>query len=294
MQLMQIRRWDKTLKPEISLIVATIGRVESLRRLLESLVQQDAGDTEIIVVDQEGPGRSTYECLQNYEERLNLIHIPDDGVGLSRARNLGLRRARGKILGFPDDDCWYGDEVLSTVRAHFSTHRRLGVLSGIYSEPGVINEKFPRHPSALNQRNLFGRVCSVGLFIQRDCIDERQLYFDEAIGAGTNLPAGEEVDLALRLLTAGAQGLYAPSLVVFHRIERNMENMEFLLSHKEAFWYVVGKNLPPLASKMRLLRGLAGYLLNWSPPRGRKSLQSILRGYKLGCERRRAGAVRSR
>ena len=254
--------------------------------MLGSLLIQGVRNVEIVVVNQdEGPG-PVETCLRNYERDLRITHIHDDGIGLSRARNLGLRQAAGSIIGFPDDDCWYADDVLTRVARFFCRNNDVGLLCGIYSEPDRVNEHFPTRSVTLTPRNVFDRVCSVGLFIRRDLVNESELYFDEALGAGSGLPAGEEHDLAMRLLAAGTPGLYCPSLVVYHAIERHIDDVKLLNDMHAAFWYVVGKNFSTVAAGLRLTRGVLGALLKASPSPVLLRIRAILRGYRMGRMRR--------
>jgi hypothetical protein len=84
----------------------------------------------------------------------------------------------------------------------------------------------------------------VGLFFRREVFKGVAEQFDVDLGAGTALPAGEETDLVLRVLSAGARGRYEPSILVFHEIERPSKNgMQDKLRRERAFAYVMTKNL---------------------------------------------------
>ena len=46
--------------------------------------------------------------LEHYKSQLNISRIPTPGRhGISSGRNDGWRQARGDVIIFPDDDCWY-------------------------------------------------------------------------------------------------------------------------------------------------------------------------------------------
>ena len=67
------------------MIVATIGRTKELRRLLESLTQQEFSDFEVIVVDQNDDNRLD-EVMDEFDGRVPLMRI-FSAKGVSRARN---------------------------------------------------------------------------------------------------------------------------------------------------------------------------------------------------------------
>ena len=90
---------------KISLILATKGRVEEMKRFMRSLAQEGNGSFELIVVDQNEDDR-VGAILRELNLRFPIIHLRSE-VGLSRARNVGATAATGDIIAFPDDDCWY-------------------------------------------------------------------------------------------------------------------------------------------------------------------------------------------
>ena len=73
--------------PLVSLIVATVDRVELVGELLASLVTQTLQDFEVVVVDQNRDDRLV-ALLAHYDTRLAITHIRAPR-GLSRSRNAG-------------------------------------------------------------------------------------------------------------------------------------------------------------------------------------------------------------
>ncbi|KAF0192101.1 MAG: glycosyl transferase family 2 [Gammaproteobacteria bacterium] len=250
--------------PDISLIVSTTGREKELARLLNSLLSEETSRFEIILVDQskdEQIREKLAHLVTEFSDQLRITHVVDEGRGLSRARNIGLKIARGKITGFPDDDCWYSGRVVAAVWTYFKAHPQTTILAGPYSEPGVINPAFPSRPLALTLHNFIGKTSSVGLFINTESPLKPVIYFDERIGAGTAMPIGEETDLVMRLLCQGALARFEPDIVVYHQIQRDKAlSPDTYAAMTRAFWYVIAKNYKPLWTEARVLRGVAGCL----------------------------------
>ena len=276
--------------PKLSLIVATVGRLDVLSRLLASLVKQDSRDFEVIVVDQGIVSKSQQmtELVTEFSEHFYLLYLSDNGRGLSRARNIGLRHVRGKYIGFPDDDCWYHEDLVGTVISFFENKPDFGILSGIYTEPGVENPNFSRSRCELSPRNFVGKVSSVGLFINKNSIEGASILFDDRIGAGTELPAAEETDLLLRLLLLGVKGVYDPLLVIYHQIYREKVFTKSDSSAlRRAFWFVIGKNYQPIFSEVKLARGVASCLFRRNQYGIYNALQSMFKGYIQGLKARK-------
>ncbi len=94
---------------DISVVICTRNRCESLKEALESLLRQEhAGQCvyEIIVVDNTSTDR-TKETVETFIPKFNgrLRYVFEPSPGLSFARNKGINEARGTIVAFTDDDC---------------------------------------------------------------------------------------------------------------------------------------------------------------------------------------------
>jgi glycosyltransferase involved in cell wall biosynthesis len=284
---------DQNMQTKLSLVVATIGRVDELERLFDSLCHQSMGEFEIIVIDQSaGDMQPDIEGLTvEFGRKFPVRYVRDEGRGLSRARNLGLRYASGEYVGFPDDDCWYSEGVVEQVITFFNKNPNFTILSGCYTEPNVKNPSFPDVGVDLSTRNLIGRVSSVGIFLNLRGVAKHQIQFDEQIGAGTSLPAGEETDLILRLLLQDFKGSYDPKLVIFHKIFREKATtQEQYFALRKSYWYVVGKNYQFFLTEVKLIKGVVACFIKKSSFGFFVQVKSMVTGYLAGLSvRRRRG-----
>ena len=92
---------------KISVIVPVYRAETWLPRCVDSLLQQEKKELEIILVDDGSPDGSGAICdsyASEYPERVRVLHIDNGGQG--RARNKGMELARGEYLGFVDSDDW--------------------------------------------------------------------------------------------------------------------------------------------------------------------------------------------
>lgn len=97
------------IKVDISVIICTRNRCESLKETLQSLLRQKQGGHEayeIIVVDNQSTDR-TKEVADEFVPKFNgrLRYVFESSTGLSFARNKGIQEAKGAIIAFTDDDC---------------------------------------------------------------------------------------------------------------------------------------------------------------------------------------------
>jgi CDP-glycerol glycerophosphotransferase (TagB/SpsB family) len=92
-------------KPRISVIVPIYQVQSFLRECLDSILEQSFRDIEVIAVDDRSPDRCG-EIVDEYaktDARVRALHLPEN-VGLGRARNAGMEKARGDYLFFLDSD----------------------------------------------------------------------------------------------------------------------------------------------------------------------------------------------
>ena len=88
--------------PKISVIIPTYNSAILLPETLQSVLDQDIRDYEIIVVD-DGSTDDTEKVLQPFMKRIHYIRQENSG-GPARPRNVGIHNARGKYLSFLDSD----------------------------------------------------------------------------------------------------------------------------------------------------------------------------------------------
>ena len=199
----------------ISLLVATLGRVDELNRLLASLENQDAG-FEVLVVDQNPDDRLAPVLAAH--SRLAARHLRSER-GLSRARNVGLRAAQGDLIAIPDDDCWYPAGLLARVEEWFRQNPSFGLLGAVVrtAENRPSGPRSPASACRCTRANVWQCAVSTALFLRRSVVDAVG-DFDEEIGVGarSRYQSGEETDYVLRALEQGFEMWYEPGLTVHH------------------------------------------------------------------------------
>lgn len=279
----------------VSLIVATLGQTAHLPRLARSLAAQDSRDFEVIVVNQ-GPSEAIRPFLKLLPDDLAVVVIRS-AKGLSRARNVGLRAARGRIVGFPDDDAWYPQGLLAQVVGLFDQNPDQAILTGVTrDEHGALsNGTFLDAAADLDRENVWRAGNSNGIFVRR--ADLRAVGgFDErlGVGSGTDFGSGEETDILLRMLSAGSKGRFLPDLVVHHdQVDTAVDAATLRRARLYAAGYGQVLRLHGYSSRFaayRAARSLAAALraaLRGQPAEARRRLiwmTGILRGYRADAD----------
>ena len=90
----------------VSVIVPVYNVEKYLKQCLDSLINQTLEDIEIICVN-DGSTDSSLNILEEYQNKDNRIKIiSQENKGVSAARNLGLKNAKGEYLLFIYADDW--------------------------------------------------------------------------------------------------------------------------------------------------------------------------------------------
>lgn len=202
---------------DLSIIIPTIGRKNELNSLLKSIV--DCGlelTTEIIIIDQ-NPIGFLDEMLDEFRAVLNINHQIVSFKGLSKAKNFGVKIAKGEYFSFPDDDCKIFSDTYSIAFKTIETEN-VDVVFGrcidVNGNDSVL--KFKKESYFLNTKNMLGGFVEATGVINKS-IFEQGFYFDENMGAGCFHGAEEGYDWLYRILTnSNLKAFYNPEVKFYH------------------------------------------------------------------------------
>lgn len=220
-----------------SFVIATYGEGNYLRNLMESLVAQAFRDYEIIVVDQNKHERVKLLC-NNYE-KVKYIHSRNRGLSLSR--NIGIGKASGEYIVFPDDDAVLPSNFLENANNIIQKHPDISLFSGIVL---TIERKkpFSRYMDYVSEeisyRN-YAKFMSSTMVIHYRVFDKLK-GFDEEMGVGARWGGSEETELLLRALGAGFRAYYTETLIAYHP-EANYCAMAWGQVFQKGFSYGLGR-----------------------------------------------------
>jgi glycosyltransferase involved in cell wall biosynthesis len=199
-----------------SLIMATMGRTEEVVAFMTSLQRQSFTDFELIVVDQNDDDRLADIC-RRFQAVFPVHHHRSSVKRNAHARNAGMPFCTGEIVGFPDDDCLYPEDLLLSVHQSFLRDPRLDVLTGTAMSPsgGLSSGRWCKTPGEIGLDTVWTSVIEFNLFIKASLLDGLQ-GFDENLGIGARFGSSEGPDLVLRAIESGARAVYDPSKAVVH------------------------------------------------------------------------------
>lgn len=117
---------------KISIITATYNSGATLRDTLESILQQDYDDYELLIKDG-GSTDNTLDICREYEPRfegrMKLISCPDKGP--YDAMNQGIKATIGEVVGILNSDDFYtSKDILHTIAHQFEQMPNIDALYG--------------------------------------------------------------------------------------------------------------------------------------------------------------------
>ena len=210
--------------PQISLIVCTRNRAESLPVCLNSIEQaavaNRAVEVELLIVDN-GSTDATAAVLLAWQKSTSVRCrvLPAEQRGLSHARNHGLEHATGKIIAFTDDDCTVARDYLTQVERAYATDAGPALRGGRVELGDPRDLPFTIKTDLAPQRFTGGHpggfIHGCNLTMSRSAL-ELVGRFDTRLGAGQPIGAAEDSDFVYRAHRSGVMVLYDPLIVVFH------------------------------------------------------------------------------
>jgi GT2 family glycosyltransferase len=220
--------------PRLSIVVVTYRRGETLGLCLDDLAAQDTTEPfEVVVVMQAYPAGADDALKERYGNRLRLdcMTFPN-GLGTSRARNIGWRKARGEIIAFVDDDVRVPKHWVRSLLA-FYDDKSVGAVGGFVDHPGHFNPArntayrvlgltsnrykidwggFNVGPTSHPDRDLdAGWLTGCNMSFRRTAIASVG-GFDEALGTFWH----EDADVSHRVATSGWKMLSSGKITVEH------------------------------------------------------------------------------
>jgi GT2 family glycosyltransferase len=196
--------------PKVSVIIPTYNRYKFLSEAIESVLNQQYQDYELIVVD-DGSTDDTAQIAQKYNSKISYIYQENRGV--SAARNRGLACSSGEYLCFLDsDDVWQPGKLKTQVE-FMERHLEYQI--------SYTDEVWIRNGVRVNQRRKHRKYggwilpyCLPLCIISPSSVMIKRGLFDVVGKFDESLPACEDYDLWLRIARDYPIGFIEQPLII--------------------------------------------------------------------------------
>ena len=153
---------------KVSIIVPVHNAEKTLDACVKSIINQDYGNIECILVENNSTDSSGVSCLKYADKYDNVIAISIAERGVSNARNRGLNMASGDIVGFCDADDFLEPGAIKAIVKEFQDDAEVdavfcGFNIGIKNSNSTIKKEY---------RGLKERKVSVSKALQLTIIDD--------------------------------------------------------------------------------------------------------------------------
>jgi glycosyltransferase involved in cell wall biosynthesis len=243
---------------QFDVVIPTCKRSALLLRTLGSIARASippAMSVRVLVVDNDVGDDLTDIRRFASSSSLPVVILSEPNSGKSTALNTALAASSADYLGFVDDDeeideSWF-EVIHRTLASHewdFVGGRCLGrwvsdcpswIPSGYSAVLGIVDSG----PASRLYDADFPGIMTGGNAIIRRSVLQRLGGFSIELGPrrSCRLLSGEDEDMYLRLVDAGAHGVYAPDLVVHHHI--HLDRLRKSYYRQWVFWNGTAKGL---------------------------------------------------
>ena len=229
--------------PSVSVVICTRGRGASVATTVRSVLASRDVTLDVIVIDQSSD-HMTRDSLEQALGNVRLRYVSSSTIGVSRARNIGIRLARYPIVLLTDDDVTVPDDWCRAFAAAVEPLDRVAVafcavdaaphdrLSGFVPAHQVGRSIVVKSLTAKSRVRGIG----AGMAVRRDAVLSFG-GFDEQLGPGAPLRSGEDRDLAARALSLGWWVCQTTDTYVIHHGFRTWTDGKDLTRRD---WYGIG------------------------------------------------------
>jgi glycosyltransferase involved in cell wall biosynthesis len=219
--------WVIVVYPEVSVLVPTRNRPETLGRCLRALTQQTIRRAlEIVVVDDGSMDRESVARVVANTPGVRLVRQP--AAGVASARNTAIDAARAPFLCLVDDDCTPVADWAERLRAALAAGEDAAAGPTLNGTPrdafGDATQTIVNYLAAKSAASRATLPFAPGSNLAFTAETARALPFDEGYG-----PGGEDRDWCARLARSGRTLVWEPRAIVRHHQELTFTS--FVVKH---------------------------------------------------------------
>jgi GT2 family glycosyltransferase len=229
------------MQPKVTVIVCTVGR-KVLENCIRSVKAQRYPNFDILLC-------SFKKELKSLARKAGCGFVFSSCVNVSAQRNLAIKRAKGEIIAFIDDDSMALSNWLYWLVRPFEQEGVVCVggkiLLKFLAPPPPFLRELPKEISQgylgqtlleFEKRTVLRKpLLWASNLAFRKSIFKKVGYFDPQLGRSVlDLMGEEEIELQQRILNAGFKIVYEPRARVAHLIEKEKLTRDYFL--RRAFW----------------------------------------------------------
>ena len=199
----------------ISVVIPVYNNLPYLEDCFRSVFEQDV-DVELVIVDDGSDDGSELIC-RRYAGMPHVRYVRTDRVGISCARNAGIREATGEYISFLDSDDMLLPGALATLLKILERHPECGIAVGQYTrkenasaDKGIefVADAEKSIINSLYQKKYY-HTSSWGKLYRREVLENTDLFVEGR--------TYEDLEIFLRLYVKARKVVYTTETVYFYR-----------------------------------------------------------------------------
>jgi glycosyltransferase involved in cell wall biosynthesis len=220
--------------PLVSIITPVYNGEQFLLEAIESALAQTYQNFELLIVN-DGSTDNSKAIITNYLNNTKIRYFEQQNAGVAAARNLALRNANGKYIGFLDqDDLWLPDKLSTQIR-FLETNPEIAFVhsrqSYIQADGTPIADYAKDWVSDLHGKcfiELFkrNRIAVLTVLLRKDVIDEIG-FFNETVSRV------DDYELWLRICSKYPIGFQDEKLALYRCHDTNASHDHFKMEQAE-------------------------------------------------------------
>jgi glycosyltransferase involved in cell wall biosynthesis len=217
-------------KFKVSIIMPTYNRAFIIKRAINSILNQTFSNYELIICD-DGSTDNTEELLKRdyarYFKSGKFIYLKLEHYGVSKARNMGLKRSNGDLVAYLDSDNLWKPEFLEKMVGLFDSNPKFkSAYCALQAYNQVKNEHYILNSPYNRNKIVMGNYIDLNVFVHR-----RELY--ELFGGfNESLERLVDWDLILRY-TEKDEPLFLDEILAQYYIHKKFDNISLKSNFEE-------------------------------------------------------------
>lgn len=236
------------MRNKISIIVPVYNAEKTLCRCIESVVRQNYNNYELILINDGSVDGSADICNRYANEYQQIRYAYKNNGGVSSARNLGLKLARGEYIAFLDSDDFFANDYFETVSnildekkpdlLSFSSKKNDGKSGVSFVDNCFFDDDINISRRVLKAMKSYSYSSVMTRVFKRSIIVENNIAFDEDLSIGEDQLFLFEFTLHIKTFASTHDILYKidiSSEASLSRRKRDYLSNQLLNVHKKMF-----------------------------------------------------------
>lgn len=178
----------------VSIIMPTYNREKTIKRAIDSILEQTYQDFEIIIVDDNSKD-NTEQIVKSIEDRRIIYIRNEENKGANASRNIGIEMARGEYIAFQDSDDEWLKEKLEYQLEELKVNRADIVASAFYK---YVDKQESIVPSKIKEdKNIYEDLFFGNFISTQTILGKKKCFLEE--GFDPTFPRFQDWELMIRM-----------------------------------------------------------------------------------------------